>query len=71
MKKEKILCENSECRREVFGFWKYGLNKVCSLKCLRKLIFVGKIPKLFPERGYPELGISPHNKHSVSIERDK
>ena len=69
--KDKIFCQNDECGREVFGFWKYGINKVCSLRCLRKLIFIGKISKLLPNQGYPELDISPSNKHKISIERNK
>ncbi len=56
MEKIIICCEN--CNRQVFGFWKYGINKVCSKNCFRKMINTGKIAKLFPERGYPELGIS-------------
>jgi hypothetical protein len=51
-----MICEN--CGRKIFGFWKYGHSHICSMACLRRLIFEGKLTKIYPERGYPELGIS-------------
>lgn len=58
--KKVTLCQN--CGNSVHGFWLYGENKVCSLKCLRIRISNGQIPKLFVERAYPELGILPPPK---------
>lgn len=58
MTKNKDVTQCQNCGNSVHGFWKYGENKVCSLKCLRARITNGSIPKLFVERAYSELGIS-------------
>jgi hypothetical protein len=55
-----MICEN--CGREVFGFWKRSTNKACSKKCLRSLIFSGKVTKIPPYAEFPELGILPPHK---------
>lgn len=60
-----MICEN--CGRKVFGFWKYGTNHVCSMNCFRTLIRTGKISRIYPERAYPELGISEPTKQTIAI----
>jgi hypothetical protein len=61
MIKDKLFCIN--CGKEVFGFWKYGLNHVCSLYCLRLSIADGKISKIPPYSAFRELGIlAPTNR---------
>lgn len=60
--KSVTLCQNYG--NPVHGFWKYGENKVCSLKCLRNRIANKEIPMLAVERAYPELGILPPPKGS-------
>ena len=59
---EGIKCPN--CGRECFGFWKYGREHACSLKCFRQLIADNKISKIPPYSAFPELGILPSKKHA-------
>jgi hypothetical protein len=57
---ERMFCEN--CGREVFGFWKYGKNHTCSMKCFRKMIKDGRISQIPPYVAFPELNISAPRK---------
>lgn len=62
----KVFCEN--CGRESFGFWKYGHNHPCSLKCLRAMIKDGRITRIPPYKAFPELDISAPKKDAIPLD---